>query len=307
MNILLTGASGQLGRELLPVLSALGPTTVAVRDTGSTQWPQSVALDLADGPAVHAVLEQLKPTLIVNAAAYTAVDKAEDEVELATAVNADAPGIMGRWAAAHGARLLHYSTDYVFDGKSGRALREDDPVAPLNAYGRSKLQGEQQVLASGCRQLVLRTSWVYASHGQNFVLKMLELAKAGRPLSIVGDQRGCPTWARNLARYSGLAINTGLLQAPGAGRTLFHCVDRGAVSWFEFADIIFTQAVALGLLKQRPEMCEVSTGHFKQKAQRPACSILDSSALQAQSGIMPASLNAAIKSCLEEVHRHESK
>lgn len=266
-------------------------------------------LDLADGASLDRVLEDQDPDLVVNAGAYTAVDRAEDEPELAHAVNADAPARLGAWANSRDRAVLHFSTDYVFAGDGDRPWREDDPTGPLSVYGASKLAGEQALAASGCRHLVLRSAWIYAAHGNNFVLKMLELARAGRALAVVGDQVGSPTWTGNLARYAVAAIRAGWLDRPAAGlagaaparRNVYHAADSGTVSWYAFADLLFDEAVRLGLLPKRPELREIGSAEFPQRARRPSWSVLDSSALLRDLGVEQGELRASLRACLEEL------
>jgi dTDP-4-dehydrorhamnose reductase len=189
VKILLTGPTGQVGWELAPQLSRLGEVIA----------PDRQALDLADADAIGALVRELRPDVIVNAAAYTAVDRAESEPDLALAINGTAPGVLADEAKRLGALLVHYSTDYVFDGAKVEPYTEDDTPNPLSVYGRSKLDGERAIQASGCRHLILRTSWVYATRGRNFLLTMLRLGAERPELRVVGDQRGAPTWARDIA------------------------------------------------------------------------------------------------------------
>ncbi len=265
----------------------------------------SEVLDLSDQGAVTALLDRFQPELIFNAAAYTAVDRAESEPDLARAINATAPETLSLWAARHGAGLVHFSTDYVFDGRKGAPYLETDPAAPLNVYGETKLEGEQALAASGCRHVVLRTSWVYASHGQNFVLKMLELARERDELAIVSDQVGRPTWAANLARYAVAAVDAGLLDDPhfgdDSGARLLHASDAGAMSWFEFARLIFDTAQSLGLLESIPELREVGSDAFPTVAKRPASSVLGTGRLRSRVGVDPTSVKDSLKHCLGEL------
>jgi dTDP-4-dehydrorhamnose reductase len=301
MRILLTGADGQLGRELRPLLRGRGELLATTRSGDGAD----AALDLADPDALRRVLYEHRPELIFNAAAYTAVDRAEDEPELALQVNGTAPGAMASWAQASGAGLVHFSTDYVFDGRKSSPYLEDDPVRPINRYGESKLAGEQALQASGCRHLTLRTSWVYASHGQNFVLKMLELARERDRLSVVSDQVGRPTWAANLARYALAAVDQGLLDDDAPEASLLHAADAGAYSWFEFSRLIFDTAVGLKLLAQAPEVQEVGSDAFPTVAQRPASSVLGTGRLRRRLGVEPATVKASLAACLGEQLAHD--
>lgn len=294
MKILLTGVSGQLGRELRPLLAERGELVAGPR-----------LPDLSNPDDVDACLADHDPDLIVNAAAYTAVDRAEDEPELAMAVNASAPARFAAWAAREGRALVHFSTDYVFDGRKDGTYVETDPTAPLNVYGRSKREGERAVLGSGCRHLVLRSSWIYAAHGHNFLRTMLRLARDGRSLRVVGDQVGSPTWSANLARHTVAAIDAGMPDSPDRGENLRHCADRGEVSWCEFARMIFHEAVRLGLLDAMPSLESIDSSQFPQKATRPARSVLDCSVFENETGREMMLLASAVTACLEELKAHE--
>ena len=206
MKILVTGATGQVGEALLSSMAPLGKVEAACRSGVRPDGTAAHALDLADLHGLVALLDQVMPDVVVNAAAYTAVDKAEQEESVATAINGIAPGVLARWCAAHGALLVHYSTDYVFPGNATQPYREGDPTGPVGAYGRSKLAGEQAVLASGCQAIVLRTAWVYGPRGGNFLLKMLRLGEARDQLAVVSDQRGAPTTARLIANATAGAV-----------------------------------------------------------------------------------------------------
>jgi dTDP-4-dehydrorhamnose reductase len=236
----------------------------------------------------------LRPQLIVNAAAYTAVDRAEAEAGLAWRVNAEGPGILAREAARIGAAMVHYSTDYVFDGGKEGAWREDDPPAPLNAYGRSKLAGEQAVAAAGGQHLILRTSWVYGMRGNNFLLTMLRLARERGQVRVVADQFGAPTWSRTIADTTAHV----LAQAQGGGEAwwsehggLYHLACQGRTSWHGFAEAIMAQAgVAC-------DVQAIASADYPAAARRPHNSVLDCTKLMAQFGPIP-EWRDALRSCL---------
>jgi dTDP-4-dehydrorhamnose reductase len=306
MKILLTGASGQLGQELLPRLQALGEVTSVDRviEGLDRQARQTLKQDLGDLNRVEVLLNRLRPDLVVNAAAYTAVDRAEEDYVTAFRINADLPGSLARWAQRSGGLLVHYSTDYVFSGEARQPYREDDPTGPLNTYGESKRAGEWQIVASGCRHLLLRTSWVYSGHGNNFVLTMLRLARERRALSIVCDQVGCPTWARNLSRVSAQMISAVREDVATARRQgTWHYCDSDAVSWYDFAQAIFAAALSAGLLERLPELTAVPSSGFAQAAERPLYSVLDTSAIRRDFGIEPAELGPSLRACIEEMKK----
>jgi len=310
MNILLTGAAGQLGSELLPLLSAHGrvvATDCVMPDTAGKDW---VGLDISDAGKLEGLLNRLQPELIVNTAAYTSVDRAEVDPETSFAVNATLPGRLGSWAKRSGARLLHYSTDYVFDGKSAVPYLESDTPDPQNVYGDSKLAGETAIAASGCKHVILRTSWVYSSHGKNFVLSMLELARRGLALKIVNDQRGCPTWARNLAMVSNTVIQKWQLENVESARIkngggVFHYCDDQAVSWYDFACKIFNLAIDAGLLHKEPELTPVPSLQFPQPAERPKWSVLNTRKIAEVFAIYPASFEQSLQAVVSEISRSE--
>ena len=305
MNVLLTGASGQLGQELLLQLLPLGRVSQVDQAAGPGN-KEILQQDLGDLNQVEILLNRTHPDIIVNAAAYTAVDLAEDNPETAFRVNADLPGCLARWSERNDRLLVHYSTDYVFSGNMNRAYNEQDQTGPLGVYGESKLAGEWSITASKCMYVILRTSWVYSGHGNNFVLTMLRLARERPSLSIVSDQTGCPTWARNLAGVTREIISRLSSKRGGAGpRGIFHYCDSGAVTWYEFAHTIFSVATRAGLLQQMPEMTAVPSSDFPQKAERPLNSVLDTSKIREAFGVEQAGLQQSLQSCLEEVKENE--
>jgi len=234
------------------------------------------ALDIADPRAVAGALRDSAAEWVVNGAAYTAVDLAEDEPGKAMAVNDIAVGVLAAAAAAAGCRVLHLSTDFVFDGKSNRAYLPADQTNPLNVYGVSKLGGERHVLNGGGAGVVLRTSWVYAAAGRNFVLTMLRLMREKESLRVVSDQIGAPTWAAGIA-----AAVWGLIETD-AGGGIYHWTDLGVASWYDFAVAIQDEALARGLLPRAVDIAPVLSADYPTRASRPAFSLLDSSATRAQ-------------------------
>jgi len=257
LRILLTGRNGQVGWELQGALAPLGELTALGR----------AELDLGDAGRIRDAVRTTKPDVVVNAAAYTAVDKAEAERDLAFAVNAVAPGILADEAKRAGALLVHFSTDYVFDGTKGSPYTETDPTCPINVYGASKLEGERSIAASGCRHLILRTSWVYGPRGNNFMLTMLRLARERPELRVVDDQVGAPTSSLAIARA------TAQLLRPGAGG-LYHLSAAGETTWCGFARAIFARAgIATPVLAIRTE-------DYPTPARRPRNSRLDCSRLR---------------------------
>ena len=301
LNILLTGAAGQLGSELLPLLSARGKLLATDRFKPESAGGNWLEMDISDGGALENLLNSLQPGLIVNAAAYTAVDQAETDVETAFDINAEFPARLATWATGNGARLLHYSTDYVFDGKGDRPYRETDLPNPQNVYGESKLAGERAIEALACNYAILRTAWVYSPHGKNFVLSMLDLARKGVPLKIVDDQRGCPTSAKNLALASDAVITAWQLNTAARDTGVFHYCDDGDMSWYEFAVMIFKQAMKSGLLEKVPELAPISSAEYPQPAQRPKWSVLDTGRITRNLGIQPASFERSLRVVIDEI------
>jgi dTDP-4-dehydrorhamnose reductase len=277
MRVLLLGGQGQVGHELARQLPG----------TAQVIAPSRAQLDLSDAAALERTVREAKPQLILNAAAYTAVDKAEADEPGARAANAQAPAILAAEAKRSGAFLVHYSTDYVFDGSKATAYVEEDPTAPLGAYGRSKLEGEQAITASGCAHLILRTSWVYAARGRNFVLTMLRLGEAQKALRVVADQRGSPTSARDLARATLqiLDLVPGAPHAPleraRAAQGIYHATGGGATTWHAFAQQIFSEWAWLREGRfVAPHVQAIATTEYPTPARRPANSVLSNDKLQ---------------------------
>lgn len=302
MKILLAGASGQLGQELLPLLARLGNVITVDRNVDAVVSPECLKQDLGDLNRVEILLNRLRPDLVVNAAAYTAVDQAEHDSEPAFRMNADLPGCLARWTERNGRFLLHFSTDYVFDGQASQPYRETDETGPVNVYGESKLAGEWAIAASRCRFIVLRTSWVYSAHGSNFVLSMLRLAREHPELRIVSDQTGCPTWARNLARASSAVIGCILkYKTDSKNDGLYHYCDNTITTWYEFAGSIFNTASGLGLLHEIPRLLPLKSSQYPQIAQRPGFSVLDSAAIRDTFGVESMGFYESLAACLQEI------
>jgi len=270
-------------------------------------------LDLADFDALTKTLDRIAPDLIINAAAYTAVDRAEDEPELAQRINGDALGVLGAWAKQSGARVVHYSTDYVFDGSATRPYREIDATHPVSVYGRSKLAGENALRDSGARHLILRTAWVYAARGQNFLRTMLRLGAERDELRVVDDQIGAPTPARLIAEVTARAIaqwstppstGRGSMRSIGGMPTLdgtYHLVASGQTSWCGFARAIFERAQRTGLIERAPVVHAIGTADYPTKATRPAFSVLDTTKLRDAFGIDLPDWQAALDGVIGEL------
>jgi dTDP-4-dehydrorhamnose reductase len=343
MRILVTGANGQVGHELLRALAdgftghhkshppqspflrkgeeqhplpaeeggqthplpweggrraaagGCAPPREIVTATRSGQLENGGAcerIDLADLDGLTTTLDRIAPHIIINAAAYTAVDRAEDEPDLAQRINGDAPGAMGAWAKQHGARVVHYSTDYVFDGSATRPYREVDTTHPVSVYGRTKLAGEIALRDGGARHLIFRTAWVYAARGHNFLRTMLRLGAERDELRVVDDQIGAPTPAGLIADVTALAVarwctlpSTGR-ESPRSGGGMpspdgtYHLVTSGQTSWCGFARSIFERAQRAGLIERVPVVHAIGTADYPTRAKRPAFSVLDTTKLR---------------------------
>ncbi|MDR3444408.1 MULTISPECIES: dTDP-4-dehydrorhamnose reductase [unclassified Dyella] len=287
MRILLLGANGQLGQEFFRTngLSALGSLTMASRDGRGIDGSPAIRIDLAEPESLKRGLDDIRPEIIINAAAYTAVDKAENNEALATQVNGEAVGAIADWAKHHDALVVHYSTDYVFDGKASRPISPDSVTAPINAYGRSKLDGEERLRRSGSHHLLFRTGWVYSAHGNNFLRTMLKLGAEREVLRIVSDQRGAPTNTRLIVAGTLAALQQWLSAAPAVRAAMegtYHLVSSGETTWFDYATAIFELAHNQGILARTPLLEAVSTKDFPATARRPAYSVLDNRDFQRQ-------------------------
>ena len=279
MNILLLGKGGQVGWELQRSLSVLGQVTALDFDSTEHCGDFSNPAGLAD------TVRALRPDIIVNAAAHTAVDKAESEPDFARTLNATAPGVLAQEAARLGAWLVHYSTDYVFDGSGTRPWVETDAPAPLSVYGRTKLEGEQRIQQSGCKHLILRTSWVYAARGGNFAKTMLRLAQERERLTVIDDQWGAPTGAELIADVSAHAIAQTRQQPGKAG--IYHLAPAGETTWFQYVKHVIAQAQqAQSAIKiKATEILPIPTSAYPTPARRPHNSRLDTRKLQAAFGL----------------------
>lgn len=280
MNILLLGKSGQVGWELQRSLAVLGRVTALDHD--STEH----CGDFANPEGVRETVRALRPDVIVNAAAHTAVDKAESEPEIARLLNATTPGVLAEEAARLGAWLVHYSTDYVFDGSGTRPWVETDAPAPLSVYGATKLEGEQRIQQTGCRHLILRTSWVYAARGGNFAKTMLRLGSERERLTVIDDQWGAPTGADLLADVTAHAVRH-LQSRPGDGG-LYHCVASGETNWHSYAKYVLEHArqAQPAIELKATEVVPVPTSAFPTPARRPHNSRLDTTRLQTTFGLV---------------------
>ena len=283
MKILITGAGGQVGRALLQS----APAGFDVIGLNSRQ------LDISDRQLVFETMQSDRPDAIINAAAYTAVDRAEEDEERALAINGAGVENLAQAADETGAHLIHISTDFVFDGTSRQPYVPSDPVAPVSAYGRTKLAGERAALTSDTG-LVVRTSWVYASSGNNFVNTMLRLIRSRDEISVVNDQIGKPTWATSLAQAL-----WALLDAKAHG--IYHYADAGSVSWYEFATAIQEEGLKLGLLEAPTKIYPIDTSSYPTPAKRPAYSVLDTSSAENALGYAPDHWKDNLKRMLKEM------
>ncbi|MGH8027435.1 MAG: dTDP-4-dehydrorhamnose reductase [Pseudoxanthomonas sp.] len=279
MKILLLGANGQVGHELRRSLASLGEIIVTTRSGVLDGNPCELAdFDLPD--TLPALVERIEPDVVVNAAAYTAVDRAESEPDAAFRANAESPRRLAEACASSGALLVHYSTDYVFDGGASRPYREEDATAPLGVYGRSKLAGEQAIKESGCRHLIFRTAWVYGTYGANFMRTMLRLGAERDELRVVADQLGTPTPARLIAD-----VTAAVLRVNSARSGVWHLTATGQTSWHGFATEIFRRASGNGLIDRIPCVIPIAASEYPTPAKRPQYSCLDTTRLREDFGV----------------------
>lgn len=295
-RILLTGGTGQIGWEIQRALAPLGQVLA----------PSSRELNLTDSTRLRDTVRQLRPRLIVNAAAYTAVDAAETDVDAAHALNAVAPGVLAEEAARLGAPIVHYSTDYVFDGRKATPYREDDAPNPLNVYGRTKLAGEIAVAAAGEQHLIFRTSWVYGLRGKNFLLTIRRLAAEREELRIVDDQWGAPTWCRAIAGATAEVLSRLLredrFELSDAQSGLYHLTARGETTWCRFARAIIATDPTLSA-RRAVTVHAISTAEYPTPAMRPARSVLSSERLMRQFGTSVEGWDGQLEDCVSRVER----
>ena len=296
MKILLLGKNGQVGWELQRALAPLGEVIALDFDSAGP-----LKADFSNPESLAATVRAVAPTIIVNAAAHTAVDKAESEPDFARALNATSPAVLAREAASLGAWLMHYSTDYVFDGGGSTPWHEDSPTGPLSVYGATKLEGEEAIRASGCAHLIFRTSWVYATRGNNFAKTMLKLAKERERLTVIDDQIGSPTGADLLADLTAHALRAAVARPELAGT--YHAVANGETSWHGYARHVIEYARAAGQpIKVAPEAVEaVQTSAFPTPARRPANSRMNTSKLRNAFDLALPSWQAGVERMLTEV------
>ncbi len=288
-NILIIGKNGQVGQALPSALAHLGTVTVLDRQ----------ALDLTDEHALRQTIRSYQPQIIVNAAAFTAVDRAEDRPDLAYQINATAPAIMAQMAQESDALLVHYSTDYVFDGDKSTPYVETDQPNPLNIYGLSKYAGELAIQNSGATHYILRTSWVYADQGSNFLNTIRRLASERPELRIVNDQLGAPTWAQAIAEMTASLLTADQQEPRPERRGLYHFSASGAVTWHGFAQAILA-ATTLPSGRSLPTLTPITTAEYPLPAMRPMNSRLDTSRLLQQFGIQPEPWDVMLKRCLRQ-------
>ena len=275
MRLLLVGANGQVGDALRRSLAPLGEVIATTRSGRLDDQAGCESLDLADLDAIAPLVARVRPDVVVNAAAYTAVDRAEDESELAFRINAQAVERLAIACADRDIPLVHYSTDYVFDGRGTRPYREDDPTAPLGVYGHSKRDGELAIARSGTRHIILRTAWVYGLHGHNFLRTMLRVGAERDELRVVADQYGCPTPAWLIADVTAAILRGGIVESG-----IRHLVTDGQTTWHGFAEAIFEEASQRGLIARRPRVAAITTADYPTRAERPAYSVLDTGRLR---------------------------
>lgn len=296
MKILLTGANGQVGYELWRTLQYIGEVIPTTRDGVEINGLPTIALDLSNAEDIEKKINAIQPDLICNAAAYTAVDEAENNQELAEKINVDAPAIFAKYAVITDTRVVHYSTDYVFSGSSSAPWTEEDDCKPQGIYAQTKLKGEQAIIDSGCQYMIFRTAWVYSERGKNFMNTMLKLALEKNELNVVDDQIGSPTWAKSIAMITAIT-----LQNPIDG--LYHLTSSGKTSWSGFARRIFAQAAKLNIIEAAPRVNGITTSQYPTPAKRPSYSVLDCSKIKQTFNIKMPNWQTALQLCMQDIRR----
>lgn len=296
MNIVLLGADGQVGYELHRAFAPIGAISAYTISGTLPGGARCGRIDFAEPGSLARLVEDQRPSLVLNAVAHTQVDRAEDEPELARRINAQAVAELANACAQHGAKLVHYSTDYVFGGEGNRPWREDDVTSPLGVYGRTKLAGEDAIRASGCRHMILRSAWVYCARGQNFLRTALRLARERDELKVVHDQIGSPTPARWLAAATALA------HARSADKNgTWHVVADGECSWHQFAAAIYSEALAAKVLERVPRLIGIPSSEYPAKAKRPAYSRLDTTRFASDFGLQLPDWREGLKQVMAEL------
>lgn len=300
LNILLLGKNGQVGWELQRSLAPLGTVTALDRF-----GLDGLCGDISNMDGLRHTIETVKPDILVNAAAYTAVDKAEDDQEQAFKLNTEAPAVMAKAMQARGGCLVHYSTDYVFDGSGTRPWKETDEVGPLSVYGASKLAGEEAIQASGCQHLIFRTSWVYASRGNNFAKTMLRLAKERDTLNVINDQIGAPTGADLIADVTAHALRQWQQQPQTAG--LYHLAASGETSWHQYASVVIQWAQKAGIPLAVKSVNPIPSEDYPVPAERPKNSRLDCRLLESTFGLQLPQWQQGVERMLQEIMDKEAQ
>lgn len=291
MRILLTGCAGQLGRHLAPRLAGLGEVIGTDRAAGDFRC------DLSDRRLLDKSLARVRPDMVVNPAAWTAVDRAEDEPTMARRLNGEMPGWLGEWCASHDVPLVHFSTDYIFSGQQERGWTEADAPAPQSVYGQTKLDGERAIEASGADALIVRTAWLYSHFPGNFLSAILTRAARGEDLTVVSDQVGSPTWAGHLADAVLELIRR--RADIGSGLQRFHVAGRGCLSWHGFAKLAVDRAARTGVIPAPVEVEPIASARWPQKARRPVWSVLDCARYETLTGLRLPTVEDGLDACLE--------
>lgn len=295
MKILLIGANGQVGYELWRSLQYIGEVIPTTTVGAEINGMPTISLDLSKPTDIEKKINAVQPDLICNAAAYTAVDDAENDKQTAFTVNADAPAILAKFSVINDAKLIHYSTDYVFSGNASTPWKEGATTNPQGVYAESKLMGEQAIVDSGCEHLIFRTAWVFSDRGHNFLQAMLRLGRENDELNIVDDQIGSPTWA------SSIAMATALCLRHSDENGIFHMTSSGKTSWCGFARRIFSHAEKLGLIPLIPKINGIPTSQYPTPAMRPAYSVLDCNKLKSTFNITMPNWQTALQLCIQNM------